>query len=162
KAVGNGRGVFLDSNATLGGTTAGARNVVSGNVGDGVFAAGGHNVIEGNYIGTDRTGTKALGNTTGGGGVYVAGGNGDLIGGPEWRGGGSGTGASNNTLGGTAAGARNVIADNRASGVAIGQNAGEPSTSGNSILGNSIRNTEQNSGYGSGLGIDIFRPGGSF
>ena len=61
--LGNGRGVFLNSNATLGGTTAAARNIVSGNLGDGVFVAKGGNRVQGNYIGTDITGTVPMGNS---------------------------------------------------------------------------------------------------
>jgi parallel beta-helix repeat protein len=48
---------------TIGGTTSQARNIISGN-GFGI-RAGGSDVVEGNYIGTDVTGAIALGNTTG-------------------------------------------------------------------------------------------------
>jgi hypothetical protein len=49
----------------VGGTTAGERNIISGNGHDGVLVINDgsrFNVIIGNYIGTDATGTKALGN----------------------------------------------------------------------------------------------------
>ncbi|MCP3978635.1 MAG: hypothetical protein GY716_04780 [bacterium] len=50
---------------TIGGTTPGARNVISGNVGEGITILGAgsdENKILGNYIGTDITGSVALGN----------------------------------------------------------------------------------------------------
>jgi len=86
---------------TIGGTTAVERNVISGNDGYGViiqwtYATG--NVVQGNYIGTDVTGTAKLGNS--GGGVYVV-------------------QAPGNTIGGTATGAGNVISGNGFVGVRI-------------------------------------------
>jgi len=62
-----GFGVFVQTpNNRVGGTNPGARNLISGKGTTGlevfeVFAT--NNVIQGNYIGTDRTGTKAIGNT---------------------------------------------------------------------------------------------------
>src|SRR4029077_11771998 len=50
---------------TIGGSTSGARNIISGNHADGVlilFDGPTHNTIQGNYIGTDATGAVALGN----------------------------------------------------------------------------------------------------
>ena len=68
------------NNNTIGGTTSAARNVISGNAFNGIQITvedrGGstgiteNNLIEGNSIGLDATGTKALGNGTNG--VYVA------------------------------------------------------------------------------------------
>ena len=49
------------SNNTIGGTTPDARNLVSGNVGEGIFIQlGTGNTVQGNLIGTDVTGTLAL------------------------------------------------------------------------------------------------------
>jgi titin len=51
---------------TVGGTTAGARNVISGNnqVGVRISDSGtNYNTISGNYIGTNAAGTGAIGNT---------------------------------------------------------------------------------------------------
>ncbi len=112
-AVGNGySGVALYStNNTVGGTTAGARNVVSGNLNAGVWVQGTNNAIQGNYVGTDYTGTVAVGNSWCGITVF----------------------ASNNAIGGTVAGAGNLVAYNSLVGVEINNNS-----SGNSILGNSI------------------------
>ena len=77
----------------------GARNVIAGNLGDGsVFDGIGStdNVIRGNYIGLDAAGTTAIGN--GGSGIWLS-------------------GASGKTIGGTAPGARNVIAGNLVDGI---------------------------------------------
>src|SRR6266496_5656983 len=55
-----GKGIMVQSpNNTIGGTTAGERNVISGNTNAGVFyylAAASHNKVLGNFIGTDYTG----------------------------------------------------------------------------------------------------------
>ena len=75
------------TNCTIGGATAGAGNVISGNSGSGVqfFGVGTGNLIQGNFIGTTAGGAQALGNiisgvvitdataTTGGGSVAAAG-----------------------------------------------------------------------------------------
>ncbi len=74
-----GFGIQIQNNAnknTIGGSTADARNVVSGNLGDGInqtTTSGGfsQNYVYGNDIGTDSTGTRALGN--GGNGISVSG-----------------------------------------------------------------------------------------
>ena len=87
------------SNGTIGGTAAGAGNVISGGSHYGIdsFVIGSDNIaIQGNLIGTDATGLKPLGNASGG----------VVISGP--------TGV---TIGGTAAGARNVISDNGGNGI---------------------------------------------
>ncbi|QEH31992.1 Large cysteine-rich periplasmic protein OmcB precursor [Aquisphaera giovannonii] len=88
------------SYATVGGTTAAARNVISGNAGGGInsFVVGdnGHELIQGNYIGVDVTGGKALPN--GATGVRIA-------------------GPTNNTIGGTTAAAANVISGNGKDGI---------------------------------------------
>ena len=49
------------SQSTVGGTTAAARNVISGN-GTGVTLSGSNNLVQGNYIGTDVNGLSNLGN----------------------------------------------------------------------------------------------------
>ncbi|HEY5640818.1 MAG TPA: hypothetical protein VIW01_12305 [Dehalococcoidia bacterium] len=112
---GSGLYVLGVQTSTVGGTAAGAGNVISGNGAAGVFLAGSGasgSTIRGNYIGTDASGTASLGNT--GVGVYLG-------------------GAPNNTIGGTAAGARNVISAN-ATGVSIASNT----ATGNTLLGNYI------------------------
>ncbi len=105
------------SSNTVGGTAAGAGNVISGNSNYGLSLTGtgtSGNVVLGNKIGTDVNGAAALGNSLFG--VYVA------------------SGATANTVGGAASGAANVISGNRSHGVQI-QNSG---TSGNLVLGNKI------------------------
>jgi CSLREA domain-containing protein len=81
-ALGNGAwGIAVHGlHNTIGGDTAGKRNVISANADDGVFldAASEDNFVQGNYIGTDGTGKQPLGN--GAAGVLVAG-NGNTIGG---------------------------------------------------------------------------------
>lgn len=60
-----------DGAARIGGTTAAERNVVSGNAGSGVkISKGSYSKVLGNFVGTDRTGTGAIGN--GHAGVRVA------------------------------------------------------------------------------------------
>ena len=56
---------------TIGGTTPAARNLISANYGYGIIysatnQSGTNNQVKGNLIGTDRTGTRALGNQSGG------------------------------------------------------------------------------------------------
>lgn len=84
---------------TIGGTVAGARNVISGNTAQGVAiaqAGTANNIVAGNYIGLDATGQAALGN--GGDGIEIS-----L--------------AGSNTIGGTSPAARNVISGNGEAGV---------------------------------------------
>ncbi|MEX0879800.1 MAG: Calx-beta domain-containing protein, partial [Thermoanaerobaculia bacterium] len=66
-ALGNEPGIDIDrsNNSRIGGTAAGARNVISGNRDYGIgissgFVTGFANTVEGNYIGPDITGTVAL------------------------------------------------------------------------------------------------------
>ncbi len=121
-------------NNTIGGTTPDAANVIAGN-GVGIYIIGNGtptprpNTIQGNFVGTDPTGTVPLGNDWG---VYVS------------------DGASDVLVGGATTGAGNVIAFNY-TGVVVGDSAGGGGRR-NSILGNSIRDNE-------GLGVDLGRDG---
>ena len=102
-AIPNSNGIQLpNSDGTIiGGTSVQARNVISGNRESGIRLNYGVNGrIEGNYIGLNRFGTGALGNT--GNGVLV-----DAI-------------STGNTVGGTASGSSNTIAFNGGAGVASG------------------------------------------
>ena len=111
-AVGNGIGISSSSaNTVIGGTVTGARNIVSGNTGDGVSLGGTGSRLEGNFIGTDITGTLALGN----GGSGVVAGNGALIGGttPAARNVISGNGGFGNiSLGSNSSGAQATVQGN--------------------------------------------------
>ena len=70
--VPNGRGVEINSSTanTIGGTTAGHRNIISGNSGYGMLISSSTgNAVEGNFIGTDVGGGAALMN--GSSGIYL-------------------------------------------------------------------------------------------
>jgi hypothetical protein len=106
QAVGNGTGVVISDDAIyemIGGLTPGAGNLISGNRGDGVRVQKNYNVVEGNRIGTDVTGTAPLGN--GGNGVVIT---------PDYM-----VDGYHNTIGGTAPGAGNIIAYNGGDGVQL-------------------------------------------
>ena len=99
-------------NVVIGGTTAGARNVVSGNGNAGIMLDSATSaVLRGNYIGTDVTGLLDRGNSSNG--IHVSG--------------------SGNQIGGSAAGAGNVISGNTNDGI---QTSG--SSPGTIIEGNTI------------------------
>jgi len=149
--LGNGNaGVVLLGNSSssvsgnlIGGTTPAARNIISANKNGGVGIAGlggstttTNNMVQGNYIGTDVTGTAALGNNNIGVGIV--------------------DGASNNMVGGTTSGAGNIIAYNGSGGGFGGVVVGLSGT-GNSILSNSIFS---NTGLGIDLGGDAITPDG--
>ena len=88
------------SSNTIGGTIAGSENVVSGNGNNGIrINASSNNVVLGNYIGTNATGTGAVAN--GNDGVQLT------------------SGASNNTIGGTTTAERNIISGNTDDGIVI-------------------------------------------
>jgi hypothetical protein len=110
----------------IGGDTPGAGNVVSGNGDGGIQPDGVLNlVMQGNYIGTDYTGSAPLPNATKG--VTLA------------------YGTENALIGGTTPGAGNIIAYNPAFGI----NAWQAETQNVTIIGNSIHDNT------SGLGIDL-------
>src|SRR5262249_31052541 len=114
----------------IGGTAPGAGNLISGNTGTGVRLSGSGtsgNLVQGNLIGTDVSGNNPLGN---GAGVLID------------------AQTSGNTIGGTVAGAGNIIANNNGVGVQVGATVTDTLAAGNAILGNSIF-------ANSGLGIDL-------
>ena len=88
-ALGNGKsGVVISggTNTLIGGITPAARNLISGNFDSGVeiLVDGNGNVVEGNYIGTDATGTLVLRNFVTG--SYISGASSNTIGGTRgWR-----------------------------------------------------------------------------
>jgi photosystem II stability/assembly factor-like uncharacterized protein len=118
--LGNGAsGVVAGDNALIGGTVPEARNIISANGGFGNISLGSNSsgsaaVVQGNYIGTDVTGTRALGGSVAGITIF----------------------SNNNIIGGLSAGARNVLSGNQ-----IGIQLGGFSTSApvnNVIQGNFI------------------------
>ncbi|HDQ70881.1 MAG TPA: DUF11 domain-containing protein, partial [Chloroflexi bacterium] len=90
------------SHNLIGGDTAGERNVISGNEGNGVCIAGSdahHNTVSGNLLGVDAAGAAPLGNAFAG--ISIT------------------DGASDNLIGGTTGGAGNLIAYNGVHGVYV-------------------------------------------
>ncbi|HEY3026764.1 MAG TPA: Ig-like domain-containing protein, partial [Pyrinomonadaceae bacterium] len=99
-ALGTANGVlvqFGSSNNIIGGTTPAARNLISNNSAGVALFGGTGNLVQGNFIGTDRTGSADLGNGTG---ISIS-------------------VSTNNTIGGTTPGARNVISGNT-TGISVG------------------------------------------
>lgn len=102
---------------TIGGTTAAARNIISGSFFQGVMirdAGTRFNTVAGNYIGLNATGTAALTNTYAGVEIF--------------------NGAQSNLIGGFTAASRNIISGNPFQGVFISG----PTTIGNTVAGNYI------------------------
>ncbi len=144
-AIGNGAngapangwpGIRIQATAAnwIGGLAVGARNVISGNYSDGVLMLGSSlQSVQGNFIGLDATGSKALGNLGQGIQLYNS---------------------SSNLLGGVAARAGNVISANRYDGIFF-NNASQNTLQANYIglaadgispLGNTNFNVECDSG----------------
>jgi Ca2+-binding RTX toxin-like protein len=121
-ALANSAGVRADSstNTTIGGTTPGAGNLISGNMGDGIQiennTSAANNLIQGNLIGTTFKGTVAVPNS--GAGITLL-------------------STQANMIGGTVAGARNVIAGSTGPGIAIQGFSGDDASA-NQIQGNYI------------------------
>jgi len=129
-------GVFVNGapGNIIGGIEPGAGNQISGNGGVGVqiYSAGASgNQVQGNLIGTDATGLKAVANDHDG--VYL-------------------NAASNNLVGGTAAGSRNVISGNGFVGVQLSPQG----ANGNVIQGNWIgADVDGRPRLGNDFGIDL-------
>jgi hypothetical protein len=135
--TGPGVSIATASRNTVGGATATARNVISGNGQHGVQIAGSstnQNVIAGNFIGTDATGAAKLANDRYG--VYVT--------------------AANNRIGGSATGEGNVISGNGQGGIYLAGTG----TTGNVIQGNRIgTNAAGTAALGNtSFGIDVRAP----
>jgi len=135
--IGNGEsGIEIASGNSniIGGTTVAARNVISGNDGDGVKITNsmGPNLVEGNDIGTDGTGTKGLGNL--GNGVEV-------------------NTSSNNTIGGTTSAAGNLISGNFGDGILLTLGSARNLVAGNEI-GTNATGTENLANSGNGVEVN--------
>jgi hypothetical protein len=120
-ALGNGAGIQLGGDhSTIGGTAAGSRNIISGNIGLGgggwdntsIIVGGNYNLVQGNYVGTDITGTTGLGRERG---ISITG--------------------AYNTIGGLTAASRNIISGTS---LAIGIEGDYATSFSNSVLGNYI------------------------
>ena len=133
-----GNGVFIFNNAannTIGGLVAGARNIISGNVLTGVRindVGSSGNIIQGNYIGTDITGTAALLN--GDAGVAI-------------------DRAPANTVGGTAPGAGNLISGNISNGISIYGVGSDGNTVQGNLIGTDITGTLALPNTADGVGV---------
>src|SRR5262249_39897202 len=123
--LGNAQGVAVQNgmNDLVGGTAAGARNLISGNNGTGIFLSSNDNLVQGNYTGTHVSGTVARASR--GTGVVIRG--------------------SDNLIGGTAAAAANTIAFN-------GRGVQVDGGTGNGIRRNAIFSH-------AGLGIELINGG---
>ena len=136
-AIPNGsHGVFIkfSNRNKIGGTTAGARNIISGNKQAGLTIYGGvgapgsppigssDNLVQGNFIGTDITGTKRLANEADGVQLTIT------------------TGDSTNTIGGATPDTRNIISGNGRNGVAIGVRLNGSDTTGTGGTGILVQN----------------------
>jgi len=127
---GTGIVTFLAStNNMIGGTTIVDRNLISGNSSSGVSLNSSDNAVQNNLIGTDKTGTKALGNGFNGVGAFKSG----------------------NTIGG---GSPNTIAFNKSRGIDIDSSINTSSVA-NRVLSNSIFS---NGELGIDLGRDGLTP----
>jgi hypothetical protein len=136
-------------NNTVGGTTAAARNILSGNLGAGVFITGQSstaNIVEGNYIGTNAAGTGAIPNAKMGVSIgpspVTAGTINNVIG-----------GTTGTTPGGACTGACNLISGNAQTGILISN----IDSGGQQILGNYIGTNAAGTGAvpngGDGIGF---------
>lgn len=147
----NQRGIDISSGGSgnrIGGTGAGRGNLLSGNQFQGLAIAGSpadDNVVQGNRIGTDASGTSALGNGSFGG---IA------------------LGGSGNVVGGTAPGARNVVSGNGQQGIQMPIGASGNTVEGNYIgvdvtgavaLGNATDGVSANGASGSGSRDHVIR-----
>ena len=135
--IANTTGVAVRVHTAIGGTSAGARNVISGN-GTGILVAGETFGIEGNYIGTNPTGTAARPN---GVGIVVDYGNVTRI-------------------GGTTAGAGNVISGNTDAGIRIAVGVAPIVPGTHLIEGNLIgTNADGTGAVGNGIGVELTNTG---
>jgi hypothetical protein len=128
----NGVLIQAASSNTVGGTTAGARNIISANGGDGVTISQSSSIIvQGNYIGLDVSGTQRLDNT--GNGITVSGSTGVQI-------------------GGATSGAGNVISRNERDGVSIEFDSAQTLLQGN-LIGVDFTGAQIASNFGNGVSV---------
>jgi titin len=132
-AAGNADGIEIGSSSghvTIGGTAAGAGNLISGNRVAGVLLEAAGNLLQGNYIGANAAGTNALANNSGIACESVS-----------------------NTIGGVQAGAGNLISGNFNAGVVLSEGD-------NLLQGNYIgTNAAGTAALGNYDGIDCYSVG---
>jgi hypothetical protein len=132
---------ILDGDSTtVGGTTAAARNVLSGNDNTAVYIAGDGNVVQGNLVGTDASGTVAIGN-----------------GNEDYNDHGVRIHGAGNTVGGATAAARNVMAGHVGAGVAVLATSADNVVQGN-YIGTDITGTVA---LGNWYGVQVYRATGN-
>lgn len=130
----------------IGGTTTGARNVISGNGGDGILSQSNGLVVQGNFIGTDVSGTLDRGN--GGSGVSVGGSPSGVF---------AVNGRSGSaTIGGNSAAARNVISGNDNGGIRVG---GTSATIQGNFIGTQSNGTSSLPNNGNAISTQTFGSG---
>ncbi len=139
KALANGgNGIAIDAGTSnlIGGTATADRNIISGNVGDGILLSAGalNNQVEGNFIGADSSGTVAVSND--GDGIEVNSSSSNRI--------GVALDAGGNVIPGTG----NLIFENGGQGILITNGGGSNVVSGNTLE------------YNGDNGIWIFKPAG--
>ena len=151
-ALANSDGVTVASNngnpdnALIGGTAAGAGNLISGNRGSGIVLIANATTVQGNLIGTDAAGTAAIPNNDGIGVSTPFG----------------GSALSSATIGGATAGAGNLISGNAQHGISLTAATNEftirgnrigPAADGASLLGNGEHGIEMAIGNHSNAAI---------
>lgn len=135
-AIGNGYGVRISSGTgnTIGGTSAADRNIISGNTNNAVYISSASNTVEGNYLGTDKTGAAPIGNL-GSYTIYVNAGNDNVIGAPN----------AGNVIAAGVAGIRiSNVTGTKIQGNYIGLNAAGTQALGNSDRGIYVQNASNN------------------
>ena len=117
------------SNNTVGGASPSERNVISGNGNFGLqIASSTGNVVQGNFIGTDKTGTMRLSNASG---ILLA-------------------GAGGNSIGGTGAGEGNLISGNLSDGILF-QGLGSANFVRGNLIGTDVTGTRDLGNAGTGI-----------
>ena len=143
-AIPNGSGLGVSGFTNVIGDAAGAGNLISGNTGTGLFFYASistigpfptqvppiDNLVQGNLIGTDVTGTAALSN--GGDGISI----------PAYR----------NRIGGITPGARNVISGNGGNGISVASGDSTLRIQGN-LIGTQIDGSKPLGNHGNGIGM---------
>ncbi len=137
-------GVVLGGDSNIvGGTLSAERNIISGNLSDGIAisSSGNNNLIQNNFIGVDINGTSAISN--GADGIQI--------------------GGANNTFGGTAVSEGNIISGNGIMGIRIVGSAAEGNIIQGNIIGSDLSGTLSigNGSHGIRVSEDDTQIGGS-